>query len=288
MKGGQSMSERHNFTKIKGRDLEIGVGFKNYIEPLLYYKVLRTKELKRRTGYKHGIKSYRKFLNKYEKLGLIGTVSEDQFSEQYIYAKERLLRIYKNDLWKSYSVDSETIESIKLHWQVAKVKQYFTKKDAYFDKTYINEDGPYFEFSISTYDNGMQTFAFYTDYRGINEQNYFGNLHKKFKEAYSDVAIIFTQTFDIELLRELTKYYLSEKSRVELIGWCHMHTGLETKEQIKNAKVITLDDSFTLDEFINGGASKIINSRKKPEPQITPTPEPYQIGIWDSLKEVFR
>ena len=143
------LSGRPHFTKISDKDLTVGLKYQGILDPLLYFKVLRTKDLLERSSYKHGIKSFRKLLKKFERHGVIGMIAEDQFSEQFIYPKESSIRKILGDEWKKYFVHDESLENIKLHWQVARIAQILGRfKECSDSKSYINSEGHYYDFQI--------------------------------------------------------------------------------------------------------------------------------------------
>ncbi|MCY4523747.1 MAG: hypothetical protein OXB84_03300 [Halobacteriovoraceae bacterium] len=68
--------KRHNFTKISDVDLMMNSLCQHWPGPLRYYRVLRTRELMEKIGYKKGVKSFRKLLKKCERMELIGRKRE--------------------------------------------------------------------------------------------------------------------------------------------------------------------------------------------------------------------
>lgn len=71
----------------------------------------------KRSGYTHGPKSFHKLLNRFKQLNLIGSSSEGQFSEQFIYPKPKLLKRYRGNRFKNFLPYAEDLDTIRLYWQ---------------------------------------------------------------------------------------------------------------------------------------------------------------------------
>jgi len=276
-----TVQRRHNFTKFSDDDLEIGSERLKKFGPLLYFRVLRTQELMRRTGYKHGIKSFHKLLVKLNALGFIEKISEDKFSQQFIYPKERLIRRYNRDKWQEYALPDENLDTIKLYWQMAKAFQWLTSHKSCTEKNaYINNKGPYFDFRfVSGLRFGMYAYFSPED----DEAQYFKSLNGKISNAFLEMPILFTREWDVELFRELSKHYFKEKEVMDKMAWCHMDASRMTQEEILSAPLITTRMTTTLDEYVTSEAKNLVNRIENNEPE----PEE-KVSLWQSIKEVFN
>ena len=281
MKNDNPVPTRHNFTKISDDDLDVGSERLRKLGPLLYFRVLRTQELMRRSGYKHGIKSFHKFLVKLKEQGFIGTISEDKFSQQFVYPKERFIRHYDGDKWKKYALPDESLDTIKLYWQMAQAFQLLAGRKACSEKeSYTNNKGPYFDFRfVSDLRFGMYVYFPPED----DEAHYFKNLRDKIFNAYLEMPILFTREWDIGLFRGLTEHYFEGKKVMDKLAWCHMDESRMTKVQILSAPLITTRVTTTLDEYVTSEAKNMVNRIENNEP------EPDQeLSLWQSIKEVFK
>ena len=250
-------SKRHNFTNISDEDLEIGHGRRRMLGPLLFYRVLRTRELMRRTGYPHGIKSFRKLLAKLKKQELIGTISEDKFSQQYVYPREKLLRRSKGERWEKYSLHDESLETVKFYWKLAKIHQWLTaRKENFQSESYINDGGPNFDFSFDMSFENTISFGMYAYFPPKGERDHFENIEDRVFKGWISIPIFFTRSWDKKLQRKLTKEHF-QPPRMYEAAWCHLDDRRMTREEILAAPLETLKSSMTLEEFVMGGAHKI-------------------------------
>lgn len=281
MKKETTVPRRHNFTNISDDDLEVGSKRLKKFGPLLYFRVLQTQELMRRTGYKHGIKSFHKFLVKLNTLGFIEKISEDKFSQQFVYPRERLIRRYDGNKWQKYALPDESLDTIKLYWQMAKAFQWLTSHKSSSEKnSYANNKGPYFDFRfVSGLRFGMYAYFPPED----DEAQYFKSLSSKISNAFLEMPILFTREWDVELFRELTKHYFAGKEVMDKLAWCHMDASRMTKEEILSAPLITTRVTTTLDEYVTSEAKNLVNRIENNEPE----PEE-KVSLWQSIKEVFN
>ena len=276
-------TKKHDFTKILDYELLIKSRFKNPLSPLLYFKVLKTKELMRRMNYEHGIKSFRKLLIKYEKLGLIKRKRESSNSCWYIYPAEKLLRERYEEKWKDYFVYDEEIDTLKFHWQTGKIFELLSKESSE-ENSYINcSPYPHYDFKFDHYIDRRLIFGLYTclyENEEKDEETFFKDLSKRHREGGISHPIILTRFWNEKAQKVFIdvffEYFKNE------IAWCHIEESYETKKDFLNAKLMTLNKKMTLGEYIQGGAEKILEEIENP-----PEEEEEDKGLFQSIKEFF-
>ena len=162
----QSQSQgrkRLNFTKISDVDLMVKSSCQHWLGSLRYYRVLRTRELMEKIDYKKGIKSFRKFLKKCERMELIGRKKEFSNSCYYIYPKEKLLRERKQDRWRDFLVQRKDVDSLKFYWQTGRIYEILSSlKNCTESNSYINSDGSWFDFQFDHFIKRRMIYGIYT------------------------------------------------------------------------------------------------------------------------------
>ena len=291
MKNQFSKVIRPNFTNISDLDLELK-GKAKKLDPLFYYKVLKTRELFNRTNKREGIKNFRKWINKLEKMGLVGTIRENRFSEQFIYIKERLLQIDKGENWKHYTVHDESLESIKFHWQIGKMYRVFTQQGSHLrNDSYINTNGRSYDFKFELWGAKAMIYGLFAIFPwGEDEKAKFEDLRERIEESYITIPIFLTRDWDEILQRELSKHYFRSRWPRK-VAWCHIKDSDKTKEDFLNAPLITIKESMSLGDFLNGEAERIDQASDEywaSQSRSEPKPKPKQRGFWESLKEVLN
>ena len=278
-------TKKHDFTKILDYELLIKSRFKNPLSPLLYFKVLKTKELMRRMNYGFGIKSFRKLLIKYEKLGLIKRKRESSNSCWYIYPAEKLLRERYEEKWREYFVYDEEIDTIRFHWQTAKIYR-FLSEDSTEQNSYINcSPQPHYDFKFDHYVDRRLIFGLYTclyEYEEKDEETFFKDLNIRYREGGISHPIILTRNWNEKAQKIFIEIFFKTEYFKDQIAWCHIEESHETKEDFFNAKLMTLNRQMTLREYIQGGAEKILEEIENP-----PKEEEEEKGLFQSIKEFF-
>lgn len=287
----KTAQKRHNFTKISDQDLEMGYKSKAILSPLLFFKVLRTLEMMKHSPYPHGIKSFRKLLQKLERQEFIGVVSESKFAEQFIYPKEKLLRHYWGERWRQYFVHGEDVDTVKLHWQIAKIYRTFSSQKSYMrSESYINNSGPHFDFCFQRFGvDRVMSYGLYGYFANEeNETSYFQNLREKFYEGRICTPIIVTRDWNEELQRELLRHYFGDSHLLKKIAFCHIERSFETKKQLSSTTLMTVDSTFTLEQYIMGEAERIETELEQPKTSPEQAPETQEISLWQSIKEALQ
>ena len=277
---------RRNFTTISDQDLAMGLKYNELLDPLLYFKVLKTKTLFNMSTYPHGLKSFRKLLKKFEQHEFIGMITEDRFSEKLIYPKESLLRESKGNRWKDYFVHDTSLPTIKIHWQIAyiaRVMGNFKKCDKY--ESYINSEGPYYDFHIAM---ESKTRIFYDLHAFFFDQNSEEKQLKKLFKAHNwgglYFSILFVNQWDESLQGQLIQRYIRQSER-PYVAWCFLHPSHTSWKDIQSSPLITLDKSMTLGEFVTGAAEKMTIElqtaliKEKSEEEVSEEPPAEEQGI---------
>lgn len=244
--------QRHNFTKLTELDLEIKDKHRKILTSVLFYRVLRTRELFKKSGYFHGIKSFHKLIARFKEKEFIGIVSESHFSEQFIYPKEKLLREYKGKHWRDYSLHDESLSTLKLYWQLSQVYQWIISLEENFESdSYINNEGPNYDFLFDLKEKRRLNFALYAYFppKG-DEAPYFKGLQNKLSKEFIDVPILFTREWDIHLQRCLTEYFFAGEKVMRAVAWCHLDESFMTRKEILSAPLMTLEGTTTLQKYL--------------------------------------
>lgn len=84
---------------------------------------MKTSELMNISGYKSGVKSFRKLIQRLVKKNLVGFVQLENFSEYYLYPKVLLLQIYNVKNWRPLEVDNNSFERLLLFYQTSLIAQ---------------------------------------------------------------------------------------------------------------------------------------------------------------------
>ncbi len=277
--------KRHNFTNISDNELETGHHHLQILGPLLYARVLKTSELQQNSGYKHGIKSFHKCIAKLKNQNFIGTISENKFSEQFIYPKKKIISHYKGEKWQNYSLPDQNLDTIRLYWQIKKLFEYMreTKKCSE-SQSYINNDGPYFDFRVVLNLKQNSRFGLYAHQSfGDDEAIYFKSFKQRFSKAFLEIPILVTNDWNIELFRELTKHYFENTDVMNKLAWCHMDASRMTIKSILSAPLITTELTTTLGEYISGQNKEVAREAEVNNP----APEE-EVSLWQNIKEAFH
>ena len=254
----EQTKQGHNFTKISDEDLIIGYEYCKMLGPLLYNRVLKTKEFMKRSGYKHGIKSFRKLISRFKRQGLIGTISQNRFSEQYIFPKEKLIKFYKGDNWKDFVLQDESLKGVKTYEKLNQVMKAFELSKKFSDgESYINSDQVHFDFRANFHLGCPMSFGVYAFFEE-DEDKLFDRIDKFSKENDFSAAIILTTSDDKKMQTELLEHYFPDNGEIRpKVAWCYIEGDSLSQEEILKAPLSIFELDMNLQEFVEDGIYQV-------------------------------
>lgn len=270
---------RFNFTILDNQTLMMRVQHQEIFNPLLYYRVLRTRELKRLGKYKHDTKSFNKLIQKFREWGLVGTAIDNKFKGQLIFPGEELLKTYKKENWKNYNVHGEDVDIVKLHWHIKNASNAISRLTSHnYTNSYINCRGPYYEF-IHELDNSQVSLGLRTDVGLEYEQDFFERLKTDAEDGNYDHPVIFTLDEDDWIQQQLLMHFFPDPNEQVKPVFCLIKDRYKSPESYMNAKVITAHGKLKLKELITGLWQRFLPEEPEIENQNQPN------GIWKFLKD---
>ena len=245
------------------------------------------------TGYSKGIKSFRKILIKSEKKGLIGRIKEHAHSHYFIYAKKDLISERdKKDPWRDYYVKGEDIDSIKFHWQTARLFDLLhVHKECTGYNSYINQEDSRFDFYFKLSRKRVLNYALYAciyDYWDADEEDrFFRSIKECMKKRWIDRPILLVRSWNEKFLKGFIEEGFDESPWMERIAWCHIEPHYKTKKDFLGAKVMTKNSKMTLREYIEGEAERMEEETEKRLQPKTLEEMGFFEAFWEAIKGTF-
>ena len=262
------MIKHQNFTCIKDSHLLAGFKYEHVLYTLLFYRVMKTSELINKSGYKSGVNSFRKLIQRLVKKNLIGLIQFEKFSEYYLYPKVLLLKIYKVKNWRPLEVDNNSFERLLLFYQTSLIAQTIgTFCNSSQLKCHLDPSKNAFEFAFEPENQTHKRLAIYTYLEGedANFLERIGNTVERY--SLDGILVVHRLEFSgaLNLLKDDIVKLLKDHTT---IFYLTLEKDAKSILQVSNLIIDSIEGPRDFKSFFKGGFEDVgrqIYSRTRPE-----------------------